>query len=232
MRATGRPISNADCSEPPSANTDWPNRVRRSSTPPSPKRTKARYTGTPMPKILPCPSQSNAEPGSTLYVVAPSLVKASKSPRANSSEASVTMNGAIFVRAMRSPLTNPISPQTTNGSRIATTRPYREPYAASTPPSAYTEPTDRSIPPEMITNVMPSAITARKELCKARSRRLSADPKRGKANHAAATPSTSTTAAPWRCRTAANAAPRSDGGAAVVAIIACSVPGRRTPRRR
>ena len=41
--------------------------------------------------------------------------------------------------------------------------PYCEAQAASTPPSAKTEPTDRSMPPVMMTKVMPSATTARKE---------------------------------------------------------------------
>ena len=37
--------------------------------------------------------------------------------------------------------------------------------ARSTPEKATIEPTDRSIPPEMITNVMPAAITALIEVC-------------------------------------------------------------------
>jgi hypothetical protein len=72
------------------------------------------------------------------------------------------MNGASPDRAMSRPLTRPISPHTASGSSRATAEPYCEPQAASTPPRAKSEPTDRSIPPVMITNVMPSATTARK----------------------------------------------------------------------
>jgi hypothetical protein len=68
--------------------------------------------------------------------LAPSSVIASRSPRANSNDASVTMNGAMFVRAISRPLIRPINPHTANGSASAARNPYCEPQAASTPPRA------------------------------------------------------------------------------------------------
>lgn len=73
------------------------------------------------------------------------------------------MNGAMFPRAISSPLSRPIPPHTTRGSSRAARNPYCEAQAAITPPRAKTDPTDRSMPPVMMTMVMPSATTARKD---------------------------------------------------------------------
>jgi hypothetical protein len=45
--------------------------------------------------------------------------------------------------------------------------PHRAPYAVSTPASASNEPTDRSMPPLRMTNVIPVAISSRYELSNA-----------------------------------------------------------------
>ena len=76
-------------------------------------------------------------------------------------------------RAISSPLNRPISPQTPSGRATATTLPYWDPYAASTADRANREPTDRSIPPPMMTKVMPTATRPRNELASRMFRRLS-----------------------------------------------------------
>ncbi|CAO0827385.1 hypothetical protein SMICM17S_13216 [Streptomyces microflavus] len=75
----------------------------------------------------------------------------------------MTMKGAMFARAMRRPLTSPIAPQTTRGTSRAARKPHWEAQAARTPPRAKTEPTERSMPPVMMTSVMPRATIARNE---------------------------------------------------------------------
>ena len=59
---------------------------------------------------------------------------------------------------MRSPLTSPQAPPTASprGWRRAPASPPAGRVASTTPESASSEPTERSIPPERITNVMPS----------------------------------------------------------------------------
>ena len=59
------------------------------------------------------------------------------------------------------------------GRATAATLPYWEPYAARTADSASSEPTERSIPPPMMTNVMPTAIRPRNELASRMFRKLS-----------------------------------------------------------
>jgi hypothetical protein len=68
-------------------------------------------------------------------VVEPSSLIARIKPRAPSSAASVTMNGASRVYAISSPLLNPIAPQTASGARNAGSRPHCDAYAETTPPS-------------------------------------------------------------------------------------------------
>ena len=75
-------------------------------------------------------------------------------------DASVTMKGGIFVFAITRPFSRPkITPlriairmPTISGSPCQTTA-----AAPSTPDMAIMEPTDRSMPPRMITIVMPQA---------------------------------------------------------------------------
>ena len=67
----------------------------------------------------------------------------------------------------------PMSPHTPSGRAIAATLPYCEPYAASTADRARSDPTDRSIPPPMITNVIPTATSPRNELASRMFRKLS-----------------------------------------------------------
>ena len=49
----------------------------------------------------------------------------------------------------------------TTSSTAAALQPVASSFAASTPESATTEPTERSMPPVMITKVMPTASTIR-----------------------------------------------------------------------
>ena len=83
------------------------------------------------------------------------------------------MNAAIRARAMSSPLNSPMTPHTIRGNATATTLPDCEPYAARTADSASSEPTERSMPPPMMTNVMPTAIRPRNELASRMFRKLS-----------------------------------------------------------
>ena len=72
------------------------------------------------------------------------------------------MNGAIRARPISSPLTSPMTPHTTQRQqRPRRAVPQRAPYAVSTPASASSDPTDRSMPPLRMTNVMPIAISSR-----------------------------------------------------------------------
>ncbi|SCF63080.1 hypothetical protein GA0115255_100752 [Streptomyces sp. Ncost-T6T-2b] len=69
----------------------------------------------------------------------------------------------MLARAMSKPLTRPIVPQTTRGTSRAAKKPHCDAQAARTPPRAKTEPTERSMPPVMMTRVMPSATIARND---------------------------------------------------------------------
>ena len=83
---------------------------------------------------------------------------------------SVMMNGCTRRPTTISPLTAPqIRPTDSDTARPSATvaaapdgSTARSTIAIATPASAYTEPTERSIPPEMITIVAPTAMTAKK----------------------------------------------------------------------
>lgn len=77
------------------------------------------------------------------------------------------INAGIFRASIRSPINAPKAQPITNTSGNASSgeRP-KSPitFARNTPVKAITEPTERSIPPERITKVMPTAIIPRKAL--------------------------------------------------------------------
>ena len=72
----------------------------------------------------------------------------------------VTMKGTTRKRVINSPLSNPNRAQTNTAVTAAARGPNPVLFnnqAITTVPRATTEPTERSIPPEMITSVMPRA---------------------------------------------------------------------------
>jgi hypothetical protein len=82
--------------------------------------------------------------------------------------ASVAMNGGSRPAVIISPLASPAAAPTARPATIA--NPIGHPasanvHAVTTLPSASTDPTDRSMPPEMITEVIPRARMARMEIC-------------------------------------------------------------------
>ena len=89
----------------------------------------------------------------------------SASPRADASMASVTMNGAIRPYAMSSPLTRPQAPPTASATSTMTIQwvssaiVWVASVVAQTEASATIAPTDRSIPPPVMTKVMPMLTT-------------------------------------------------------------------------
>ncbi len=87
-------------------------------------------------------------------------------PRAKNIAARVAMNGCTSktctIAPTRSPMSEPTS--TTSGITTPAGTPARSRYAAVTPDSASTEPTERSMPPVRMTNVIPTASTMRNAL--------------------------------------------------------------------
>ena len=121
-------------------------------------------TGTGTPSRRPVDSQRRA---SLKPEIGRPSVNSSDAPRATLIIPSVAMNGGSFPRVMSSPLRSPHSElvsrpaSTANGTgQSACSR-----LAITTPDSATSEPTERSIPAERITNVMPTAITAFMDVC-------------------------------------------------------------------
>ena len=90
-------------------------------------------------------------------------------PRAMPRVPSVTMSGGTFARATRNPLISPQAspqPMATRAPMRALPQPWPPPMAAitlsaATPLKTRTLPTDRSMPPVMMTKVMPTPRTAR-----------------------------------------------------------------------
>jgi hypothetical protein len=106
-------------------------------------------------------------------------------PRAMLIMPSVAMNGGSRPKVTRRPLARPhtrptISPMpipTGTGSPAASERP------SAMPASASTDPTDRSMPPETMTNVMPTATIALIAVCSSTFRRFDTVRKCGVAAH-------------------------------------------------
>ncbi len=109
-------------------------------------------------------------------------------PRHTVINASVTMKGVMLYRVMRAPATAPdnapaVSPtRTASGNETVIGSCSFSTSVVRMPASARSEPTDKSIPPVRITNVIPAAIIAVMETCKETLRRLSVVRKYGERN--------------------------------------------------
>ncbi len=102
----------------------------------------------------PLPSAANESPRPPIALAS---VICSATPRATSIIASVAMNGGRRSSVTHRPLTSPQAAPVNSPSNIAigTLMPARTDSAATTPASARIDPTDRSMPPVMITQVAP-----------------------------------------------------------------------------
>ncbi len=88
-------------------------------------------------------------------------------PRAEANIASVAMNGTILPYAISTPLISPQAAPTTTAANTIAIQPMSSAIAwvpvvvAQTDASATIAPTDRSMPPPVMTKVMPTATTPR-----------------------------------------------------------------------
>src|SRR3990172_9098960 len=176
--------------------------------------------GTGIPEASPAPSHENAAPRS---LIGRPSVYTSVSPRAIVRVASVAMNGATLPYATAMPLTAPNPVPTASPASNATASgapPFNTP-ASTAPAMARTEPTDRSIPPVRITNVMPAAMIALIETWRVTLSRLPTVRNDGDSTVSAAINNTMAAGSPNRCtriRSSTLEAPRPAGrGAASVA---------------
>src|SRR5664280_2374272 len=127
----------------------------------------AKYTTRYGTQLSTKPLAICSKPSLTLNTGAP-LLKISAAPRNMIMEAKVAMNGGMSPLATLNPLNAPIAAPTRTGARIATARacsPGWARLAAITPVKATMEPTDRSMPPDRITNIMPVARMPLMEAC-------------------------------------------------------------------
>nr|WP_234711081.1 hypothetical protein [Nostoc punctiforme] len=122
-------------------------------------------TGTGTQPINPLPSQTSPDAVDDTATDF-SSVMLNASPRAALAVNKVTTNGWSRARDTRRPLTTPSNVVLAMPPTIAAKLPCRASIAATTPPRATREPTDRSIPPLRITTVMPSATIASILFCR------------------------------------------------------------------
>ena len=110
--------------------------------------------------------------GGTLTVCCPAIHLAT--PRAMPSVPSVAMNGITRSLVMNRPLMTPTTPPATTPSSTARSglTPSRIAIAVTTPVSAITDPTDRSMPPLTMIIVMPMAPSATMTVCATTMRKL------------------------------------------------------------
>ena len=119
------------------------------------------------PTMLPKPTELTMTVGTLRRSTPP--VMTSARPRAIPRVPSVTMSGGTFARATRNPLSSPQAspqPMATRAPMMAEPQPWPPPMlaitlSATTPLKTSTLPIDRSMPPVMITKVIPTARTAR-----------------------------------------------------------------------
>ena len=133
-------------------------------------------TGSGIPATRPLPMARNAACLGSMLMGNPLLYR-SAHPRAINMLANVMMNGGIRVRAASNPFTRPTSETTAMPAMTANGigspfAPDKSTKAAVEPASARSAPTERSIPPETMTRVIPNARMALTEICWARSMRL------------------------------------------------------------
>ena len=119
--------------------------------------------------MLPKPTELTMTVGMSRRSTPP--VMTSARPRAMPSVPSVTMSGGTLARAMRNPLIRPQAspqPMATRAPTMAAPQPWPPMAAialsATTPLKTRTLPTDRSMPPVMMTKVIPTPRTARMEV--------------------------------------------------------------------
>ncbi|GMA84843.1 hypothetical protein GCM10025868_00930 [Angustibacter aerolatus] len=178
--------------------SDWPKGVRFSTHQPIAKQTSMIQTGVPIVASRPVPSTSKTRNPSICGWSLPSCVMRKTRPRTPVSPASVTMNGGSRSHEMTTPCTRPTSAAAPSPAPIAAQEPYRAADAERMTASAYVDPTDRSMPPLMITNVMPAAMMPMNDAARATLRRLSAEPNDGTVTTPSTTTSSSTATAPLR----------------------------------
>ena len=94
-------------------------------------------------------------------------VNISAAPRATLIMPSVMMNGGRRPSAITSPLASPHAAPTASAAPTAAGagQPAFNAAASTTPENATSDPTERSIPPDTMTNVMPTATIALMEVC-------------------------------------------------------------------
>src|SRR5207302_4979103 len=186
-------------------------------------------TGTGIPPRSPPPSQSNAGPRS---LIGRPPVYTSVAPRAIVSIARVTMNGATRPLATARPFTTPNpAPAASPARRLNAngTPPFSAP-AMIAPARASSEPTDRSIPAVRMTKVIPAAMIALMETCRATLSRFSAVRNEGESSARAATSVTNAMVRPKRWRFRRTGAGAGRAGASPTALTSgCATV--RPPRR-
>jgi hypothetical protein len=129
----------------------------------------------------------------------------------------------VASRSWQQPVDRADVPQTASGSSSAGSSPHCEAYAASTPPRAKTEPTERSMPSLMITKVMPSATIAKNDDWIVMLWALSSVPKVGNVPVAMRIIRMRTARAPCRWKSAATRSPR------LAAAVPAAVPAAAAP---
>ncbi len=177
-----------DASElPPIAYTYRPKRVCESTNQPAANTTSIVSTGTGTPSSFSRPR--NPKPaGRSLTDVDPENQSATMNdnPRAMVSTASVTTNGGTLNREIVIPVNEPQTAPTASDARIPTKTPESPKFlahiAAANPASARTDPTERSMPPVRITNVIPTARTPVIAMLSPTLRRFSTDKNCGESN--------------------------------------------------
>src|SRR6185295_9066125 len=151
--------------------------------------------GAGTPRIRAVESWRNAAPNPE---IGRPEVKTRAAPRAMLIMPRVAMNAGRRPFVMRRPFTSPLAPPTPSPARMAagTGQPPCSAQASTTPESASSEPTDRSIPPERITNVIPRAMTALMLVCSITLSRFETERKCGVRTDKSPTSSTSPTSVP------------------------------------
>ena len=157
MRVIGTPERRATRSWPPMATALRPNTLalRSRLTPMKQARKRIRIPGIRPMTLNVASTLIGCDPETTMV-----------RPRATESMPSVTMNEGTRRTAKATPLTRPAATPTSRPAANPAMTPYDSATtAATTPVSATTEPTDRSMLPAMMTSVTPNAGIAMIALC-------------------------------------------------------------------
>ena len=147
------------------ANAYRPSRVCSSSIAPASAQTTSSHKTNGTPNRAPSPRNEN---DCGMRCTGRPLEMISVMPRIMPSVPSVTMNGLIFSRVVRKPLASPqarpVSTPTATPAGMAAPRSMA--MVPISPPMARMAPTERSMPPAMITSVMPSAMMLITAVCR------------------------------------------------------------------